>query len=284
MHDSQQRLTEHLKLLPRSSHFGKIKLDPLKVLAPYRKKITTLEAQRIIGVLEELKLKCEVVLILPSILKDLPKYKDLLGIELSEMLKRHSMILDDFYVHEKLYIEAESTGHKFHTTISSKQGALSAQSKKITRGDISATSAKSKELALDYLNTNLPATSSNRNTKLSIGPAIPSRARSRSASDSYSSYLSTLSRYSPAEYQMIVFKLNKLKTDLEFSVKNILRAFGKNEMIMRELLGRVETKKYKEGTYFLQCLADLKDMLMDRLLVTPLEQNEKKDFLVQVSR
>lgn len=277
------RFIDQLNQLPRGTPPGKLKLDPLNVLTPYHKKLTTLEAQRIIGIIDELKMKCEIIFALPIVIKDLPKYKELLGPELTNLLEEHSVLLDDFYVQEKLYIEAVSPGGKSkQVTRGMKITGHDPDVKKIAHGDISAATTKSRENALDFLTINLPATSSSNVLKVHINPLHPTRSRSRSASDSYTSYASTLANYSEAEQQMIVFKLNKHKSDLEFSIRNVLRAFRNNERVIKELLHDVGPKKYKEGAYFLQCLSDMRDILLDRLLVSPSEQDEKKQFLAQV--
>ena len=51
---------------------------------------------------------------------------------------------------------------------------------------------------------------------------------------------------------------------------------------MRTLLAETSSGKTKEGSFFVQSVSDLKDILFDRLLVSPAEQHDKIQFLAQV--
>ena len=195
----QHIFLEQLDQLTKGGPKYKIKLDPLKALEPDRKKLTTLEAQRIIGVLEELKLKSEVIIILPHVFKDLAKYRDILGEEIYAILQGHRKSIEEFRAVEKTY--ADMTG---------KQS--------------SSDEAVEKTLA----------------------------------------------------------KLNNMRLELELSIRNILRAFRNQEERMRTLLAETSSGKPKEGSFFVQSVSDLKDILFDRLLVSPAEQHDKIQFLAQV--
>ena len=195
----QHIFLEQLDQLTKGGPKYKIKLDPLKALEPDRKKLTTLEAQRIIGVLEELKLKSEVIIILPHVFKDLAKYRDILGEEIYAILQGHRKSIEEFRAVEKTY--ADMTG---------KQS--------------SSDEAVEKTLA----------------------------------------------------------KLNNMRLELELSIRNILRAFRNQEERMRTLLAETSSGKTKEGSFFVQSVSELKDILFDRLLVSPAEQHDKIQFLAQV--
>ena len=282
--NAQMEFITHLNT--HSTPQTKLKLSPLKLLLPYRKKLNTLEAQRIMSVLEELKLKCEIILlILPHVMKNLDKYSEVLGSELTAVIRLHSGHLEGFRTLEKLYLEAGSS-EKSTRASGSTTVMVPAETKKLDHGYISSTTARSRDTALEFLTTNLPATSTNKRKlkKDDQTPIVLSRSRSRSASDSYSSYLATLDDYTAADKELIVYRINRAKSGLEFSIRNVLRAFRNNEKVTLELLAEVSGRsRYKEGMYFLQCLNDLKDMLLERLLVSPEEQREKMQFLAQVS-
>ena len=195
----QHIFLEQLEQLTKGGPKYKIKLDPLKALEPDRKKLTTLEAQRIIGVLEELKLKSEVIIILPHVFKDLAKYRDILGEEIYAILQGHQQSIEEFRAVEKTY--ADMTGKQ-------------------------------------------------------------------SSSDE--------------AVEKILAKLNNMRLELELSIRNILRAFRNQEERMRTLLAETISGKTKEGSFFVQSVSDLKDILFDRLLVSPAEQHDKIQFLAQV--
>lgn len=197
--NDKQSFLEQLDMLTKAGPKYKIRLDPLKALEPDRKKLTSLEAQRIISVLEELKLKSEVIIVLPHVVKDLAKYREILGEHIYEILKGHQKFLEQFRITEKVYSEMTSK----HT---------------------------SSDEAIEHT----------------------------------------------------LHKLNNMRIELEFSIRNILRAFRNQEDRMRTLLAEVSTGKTREGSYFVQSVSDLKDILFDRLLVSPGEQHDKMQFLAQV--
>ena len=77
------------------SRRNKIKLDPLRALEPARKKLSTIEAQRVMAVLEETKRRCEVVAVMPYILKNLEeKFAALVGDPLAQQLTEHKRLYD----------------------------------------------------------------------------------------------------------------------------------------------------------------------------------------------
>ncbi|XP_028415906.1 dynein regulatory complex protein 10-like [Dendronephthya gigantea] len=66
--------------------------DPLKVLEPERKKLTSLESQRIMAVLEDTIRRIEVSTILPFVVENLGRFSILLGAELTHLLREHDSL------------------------------------------------------------------------------------------------------------------------------------------------------------------------------------------------
>ena len=66
------------------SRRNKIKLDPLRALEPACKKPSTIEAQRVIAVLEDTKRSCKVVAVMPYILNNLKERSTALAQQLVE--------------------------------------------------------------------------------------------------------------------------------------------------------------------------------------------------------
>ena len=69
-----------------------LKLDPTRALEPARKKLTTIESQRIMAVLEEAIKRAEIVTALPYIIDNIDRFKVSLGSELVDGIKQHSRI------------------------------------------------------------------------------------------------------------------------------------------------------------------------------------------------
>ena len=72
--------------LPKSA-FG----DACKILEPTRKTIQTLEAQRLIAVLEDTIHRLELVMALQQVLQQLPRFKIMLGTELVDLMENHDV-------------------------------------------------------------------------------------------------------------------------------------------------------------------------------------------------
>lgn len=75
---------------------GKLRLDPLRALEPARKKLSTLESQRIMSVLVDSIKKSEIVTVLPYILDNLDRFRVSLGSDLIRLLEDHKVIISSF--------------------------------------------------------------------------------------------------------------------------------------------------------------------------------------------
>ena len=84
----------------------RLRIDPKRALEPTRKKLSTLESQRIMAVVLDSIRKMEVMAALPTVLNDLPRFSIVLGAELVEVLERHKVILDS-------YAELHTTVNKY---------------------------------------------------------------------------------------------------------------------------------------------------------------------------
>ena len=82
--------------VPASLRFQNMRLDPSRALEPARKKLTTVEAQRVMAVFEETIRRVEIVTLLPYIMQNLDRYRVSLGGELVELLKHHSVVISSY--------------------------------------------------------------------------------------------------------------------------------------------------------------------------------------------
>ena len=102
---------------PNGSKSKHLRLDPLRALEPARKKLSTLEAQRIMAVLVDTIRKSEIVTCLPYIIQNLEGLKISLGTELVTLLENHEVIIESFedlkkeaanYLEEQEDLEAQN--------------------------------------------------------------------------------------------------------------------------------------------------------------------------------
>ena len=73
-----------------------LKLDPSKALEPARKKLATIEAQRIMAVFEESIKRAEIVTALPYIMENIYRFRVSLGSELVDLLNQHGRIQQSY--------------------------------------------------------------------------------------------------------------------------------------------------------------------------------------------
>lgn len=264
---NQPDFIEQLDSLSKAGPKYKIKLDPLKALEPDRKKLTTLEAQRIIGVIEELKLKSEIIIIMPHVIKELAKYKDIMGPNVYRVLKDHKQFLEEFKLVEKTFFDLTGRQASVAASTSGSQFAISNLLAK--ESDTASGTRKVVQLSSsDKERAEPPQRYRNKATVSEQKPPDKIDTSSTSTTDNL---------------EATVIRLNSMRLELEFTVCSILRVFRNEEDVMRKLLTEASSGRTREGSYFTQCISDLKDILFSRLLISPSEQHEKMQFLAQVS-
>ncbi|KAJ8044121.1 Dynein regulatory complex protein 10 [Holothuria leucospilota] len=95
---------------PRPPKQPQIKTDPLSILDPGRKKLTTVESQRVLAVLDESIKKIEVVSLLQYAVQNIDKYRNVMGDEMLTALQEHGNLqnnLRDTFLKLKEYREAK---------------------------------------------------------------------------------------------------------------------------------------------------------------------------------
>lgn len=81
--------------------------DPLRILAPGQKKLSTIESQRVLAVMEEAIKKMNNAMLIPIFAGSLERYSVSLGAELVGMLNEYSHLTIEYH---KLYSELEQRG------------------------------------------------------------------------------------------------------------------------------------------------------------------------------
>ncbi|XP_013381737.1 IQ domain-containing protein D [Lingula anatina] len=208
---------------PKPFKKGKIKLDPLRALEPARKKLTTVEAQRVMAVLEDTRKRIELVSYLPFIIDDLDRFSVMFGSDLLELFRTHKAT-------QESYNELRAS-----------------------LGDL----LDRKERA------DSPAGSQRRGSAASV--------RSNASVTSVDDKIDSSTRH-----------LQLVEKQLRHSVKNILRSLATNPGAARAIQ-ELKVERPQHVSTMMQALSELRDIIMEKLLTTPVEEQEKKQYLTQVT-
>ena len=198
---------------PNGPSKGRLRIDPLRALEPARKKLTTLEAQRIMAVLVDSIKKTELVTILPYILENLDRFSVSLGADLVKLLQDHKVIIDSF---EELKSEASRWLENESDDEEQEERAPSASSN-VSRA----------ETAMKHL-------------------------------------------------QMVA-------QQMQTSCKNILRGFTRNPSAMNVVL-KDHIERSGNADSLIMHMNELKEIVMGKLLTTPIEESERNQYLSQISQ
>ena len=79
--------------------------DLARILEPSQKKLTTVESQRVLSVLDECIKKLQTVSVLPNVMRDLPRYSVSLGSDVVGLLEEHARLRGEY--HDALREEGE---------------------------------------------------------------------------------------------------------------------------------------------------------------------------------
>lgn len=96
--------------------------DPLRILAPAQKKLTTIESQRVLGVVDETMKRLEGVLLLPVLLESLDRFSVSLGSELVSLLIEYSRLMEEYNTLEAS-LQSQGIEPKLEGSITSVDGS-----------------------------------------------------------------------------------------------------------------------------------------------------------------
>jgi len=241
---------------------NRLRLDPSRALEPARKKIATIEAQRIMSVFEDTILKSEIITLLPFIAESLDRFRINLGGDLSELIEHHSIILGS-------YEEIKQTLDK----------QVSRSKKSRDKGKLSQTPSEDGNQMLDDMD---PAAAT---------AMTPSDMRSGSRGSGSGSYRdrpqsasSVGSNFSmDSQIERTVRSLTMVAQQLNTSCKNVLRAFQANPTALNAIK-KEYSRRGQSSANFIANMNELRDILMNKLLTTPEEEKERMDYLQEISK
>lgn len=249
------------QLLPKAKEKLKNKVkdtsDPLKVLDPVGKKLTSVEAQRVIAVVDDSIKRLELVSVLPYVIENLNRFSVILGSDLVQVLEEHDRIQASYQkAVSKFSLEQRRSQSASPTTstISSRRSSEASQ-----------------------------AVSENQEGVLREPIALQeSRASSASSKLSLSQKPGRLSPLQVGDDAAVDLKVvHALTTHMKHSVKNILRLFASNPAAMNALKD-LRNERSVEVNGMIDELITLRAILFEKLLTTPSEQKERKQYLKQI--
>ena len=264
---------------------NRLRLDPSRALEPARKKIATIEAQRIMSVFEDTIAKSEIVTLLPFIIDNLDRFSVSLGTELYDLITNHAVILGSY--HEiKQSLEKQM-----------RRNAQAAKKRQRTPSQASEDPEGNQMLDEDDAAAAIVDTSSGTQSRertpqssRSLSRQTMSRQDSRSSSrptsaDSRaSSARSMVSNFSmDSQMERTVRSLSNVAQQLNSSCKNILRSFHVNPSALNTIKHEY-AKRHPVCQDLITNMSELKDILMNKLLTTPEEENERMAYLQEISK
>lgn len=233
---------------------NKIKLDPLRALEPARKKLTTIESQRVMCVLEETKKKCDIVGSLPHIMKNLEKISAMVEPQVAVCLADHKKIYDKFTNLELKHTDITLRLHNDENANVEEESA-----------EASATPQQ------------VPTPPASRPT--SRGLSSRGSMKYRQPSDKEDGETSG-NRHE--ELDSVIAQIKMVELELQISIKNIMRVMNLYPGVASLLTAEVGNSRSREGMFFTTQLEELRGILMEKLLMTPIEEKEKMHYLSQV--
>ena len=244
----------HPKAKEKQKDKAKDTSDPLKVLDPVRKKLTSVEAQRVIAVVDDSIKRLELVSLLPYIVENLSRFSVILGSDLVQVLEEHDRL-------ESSYQKAVS---KFSLEQRRSQSASPTASNISSRRSSEASQAASEnDVSIAHQGIRESSAASKRSATLK-----PAR-------------LSPLQQGSEQDETLDLKVVRGLSTQLKHSVRTIMRLFSSNPAAVNALKD-FRNQRSVEGNELIDEMTTLRAILFEKLLTTPSEEKERKQYLKQI--
>lgn len=249
---------------------NRLRLDPSRALEPARKKIATIEAQRVMSVFEDTIRRIEVVSVMPFLLQNIDRFRVSLGSELAGFLEHHQVIQES-YLEIKQQLDIQIRQNRRQRRKSSRPS---------TRG--SDVSRPYSQYSGDE------------------GAAMPTEdGEMREERDGYDedqddvqseqsvSRQSDVSNVSDVSFNSTIERtmrnLNLVAQQLSTSCKNIIRCFQLNTAAMKTIMNQASSRIPHSNQILIQYLNELKEILLNKLLTTPEEERERMDYIQEIS-
>lgn len=220
---------------------GRFRIDPQRALEPTRKKLNTVEAQRIMAALQDSIRRIELLTALPYLLDNVDRYKIALGSELCGLLESHKVIIETF---EELKLNAE----------------------RLLQGDAEQDDVEYLSDEMDEDDQGKKSESVHSGGSSNGSPTRPSSAESIGT-----------------QTDEILRSLTMVARQMQSSCKNITRAFGINPAAASAILRDAGVEREENSEELISEMNALKDILMGKLLTTPVEDDDRAQYLREIS-
>lgn len=245
---------------------NKLRLDPSRALEPARKKIATVEAQRVMSVFEDTINRAEIVTMLPYILENKERFRVSLGAELTLLLDIHQNTLDG-YEEIKQNLDTQLRRQRIRTA-SSDGGAMQESRDDTLERSVT---EEGRQSPGDTAEGDIDETQSVQSGRGS------QRSRRSSASRSVQSVASY-----DSQTERTMRNLSLVAQQLSSSCKNLLRAFLSNPNALNMI--KNQAKRTPECVKLCSELIELRDILLNKLLTTPEEEKERMEYIQEISK
>ncbi|XP_033730341.1 dynein regulatory complex protein 10-like [Pecten maximus] len=255
---------------------NRLRLDPSRALEPARKKIATIEAQRVMSVFEDTIHRIEMVSILPFLLNSIDRFRVSLGAELAGHLENHQVIQESYQeIKQQLDIQIRQNRKQKVVTRPSTGGSYMSEGR-----------ADSQYSGDDTTAPTMPTEESEM--KVDKGMDVFDEAEEDAQSDRQSSSRqSDVSNISAASFNSTIGRtmrnLNLVAQQLSTSCKNIIRCFQLNTAAMKTIMNQARHQIPSSNQSLIQYLNELKEILLNKLLTTPEEESERMDYIQEIS-
>ncbi|XP_031556265.1 dynein regulatory complex protein 10-like [Actinia tenebrosa] len=233
--------------------------DPLKVLDPVRKKLTSVEAQRVVAVADETIRRIEVVTLLPYITENLDRFSVILGSDLCSVLREHDRLQDAYRkglaryeLEQKRNRSTTPQQIRFQTPGSSRKSSLASEDINEKEHDLPITEAAK----------------TSRHSSLASGSGISQKEDLTKDRDSDGS-------------EVDVDRLQHLGVLVQNSIRTVLRMFSTNPTAITALK-KERRERSVEANSMIDELLILRAILFERLLTTPSEVKDRSFYLKTV--
>ena len=253
------------QLLPKAKEKQKYKAkdasDPLKVLDPVRKKLTSVEAQRVIAVVDDSIKRLELVSLLPYIVENLSRFSVILGSDLVQVLEEHDRLQSSYQKAVSKFLlrprrSRSASGSPTASNVSSRRSSGASQ----------AVSENEEGVLRDPVSQQ-ESRASSASSKRSLTPK-PGR-------------LSPLQLQENDDPSLDAKVIEALCIQMKHSVKTILRLFASNPAAVNALKD-LRSERSTEVNGMIDELTTLRAILFEKLLTTPSEEKERKQYLKQI--
>lgn len=258
---------------------NRLRLDPTRALEPARKKIATIEAQRVMSVFEETISKTETVSMIPYLLQNLDRFRISLGAELAGMLEHHRVI-------QESYLEIKQT-------LDGQMRQLRKLRQKQVRPATGSSYASGASEGSRYSDQEGPAQQTETEETAEGQADVERDLGTFDETEEYDGSQRSLSRQSSvlsnatdvtldSTTERTMRNLSLVAQQLSTSCKNIMRHFELNRAAMRTIAGQSSLPPANKE--LIRYLNELKEILLHKLLTTPEEESERMDYIKEVSK